>query len=385
MTNTTLKFYNSPPNEFAYFEKDLHSSPFKILNFTDLHLHDSGAPPELVLTIMERYIKAHAPDLVTITGDICLKKGEIKYIHLLNDMFTNLKQYYAITLGNHDGERGDLDRKDITKLYASFPYCITEMGPDTIYGYGNQFVLIKDLDGAIQNCLVFMDSGDYIRNSYKQYNLKNIGNYDAIKPDQIKWYVDNINIIKAKNNGVIPPSALFIHMALPEYKIAYDLATKTQQQIKKKCSLFCRKKTVIEKSENTDNLNAVLLAGCRQENECSPQINTGLFESLVKHNTSLVICGHDHINDYIVEYQGVALAFSLSLAYSAYNTRRRKKRFKKIPKDTHHTDGASLIIPGKDGFKVTHLYNQQHPEVFEGLDNLIRKSTIDPSTLPTNS
>lgn len=377
MKNTGLEFYNSSSNELAYFKKDLNSSPFKILNFTDLHLHDGGAPPELVLTIMERYINMHLPDLVTITGDICLKKGEVKYIHLLNNMFTKLNQYYAITLGNHDGERGNLNRADITKLYSSFPYCITELGPNNIYGYGNQFVLIKDLEDNIQNCLVFMDSGDYIKNSYKQYGLKNTGHYDAIKPDQIQWYIDNMNNIKADNNGVLPPSALFIHIALPEYKIAYDIATK-QQVVNKKRFCFGRKKLITK----TANLNASLLAGQRQEAECAPHINTGLFEQLVKHNTSLVICGHDHINDYVVEFNGVKLAFSLSLAYSAYNTRRRKKRHKRIPDDTHHTDGSSLIVPSKDGFQITHLYNQDYSQIFDGLDPFIEASTIDPLTLP---
>jgi len=56
---------------------------FRIMNFTDLHLHDgTSSLTYLTLTIMERHIQREKPDLVVITGDICLgSKAEEAQMH----------------------------------------------------------------------------------------------------------------------------------------------------------------------------------------------------------------------------------------------------------------------------------------------------------------
>ena len=36
-------------------------------------------------------------------------------------------------------------------------------------------------------------------------------------------------------------------------------------------------------------------------------------------STDLVVCGHDHINDFALRYRGVTLAYNVPSGYSSYN------------------------------------------------------------------
>lgn len=359
MDNKQLKFVKNSEG-FSYFEKDFSSGDFKILNFTDLHLGYNKKSSYLVLKIMERHIAREKPDLVTITGDICLGSLDREDILKLISLFESQKQFFAVVLGNHDGEyRKSMSREDIIKLYSSSPFCVSSVGPSNIYGFGNYIVNVFDLERKLKSSLIFMDSGDYIKNTYKKYGVEKIGFYDFIKPDQIDWYKESLSSIKRQNHGKLPPSALFIHIALPEYKIAYDAA--------------------VEGTNKHDP--ATLLFGMRQEKECSPHFNSGLFDAMLENNTSLVICGHEHINDYVVSYKGVTFVFSLSLSYNSYSTR-QKKLFKKVNPNAHHTDGATLLFANEQGFKVKHCYNQENLEVFKGLKGFFKYSRASVKTIP---
>ena len=51
----------------------------------------------------------------------------------------------------------------------------------------------------------------------------------------------------------------------------------------------------------------------------SSRVNSGLFDRAVRlGSTMAMFCGHDHLNDYQVEYQGIRLVYGKSIDYVAY-------------------------------------------------------------------
>ena len=94
--------------------------------------------------------------------------------------------------------------------------------------------------------------------------------------------------------GVVPPAEPVLHpkeqprtaarvglfhIPLPEYRIAFD------------------------DEENTRY-------GVRKEDECGPELNTGMFFAMKEMGDVMgTFVGHDHVNDYIVNYHGIALAY----------------------------------------------------------------------------
>ena len=56
------------------------------------------------------------------------------------------------------------------------------------------------------------------------------------------------------------------------------------------------------------------------ENISAPTVNAGLFEAIRQRgDVSLVIHGHDHINDFATTYKGVQLCYTASIGTEVYH------------------------------------------------------------------
>ena len=83
--------------------------------------------------------------------------------------------------------------------------------------------------------------------------------------------------------------------------------------------------------------------GIRKEAPCCPKINTGLFSAmLLGRDVMGVFAGHDHINDYVCSWKGMALAYG---RFSGGHT-----EYHDIPGD----NGARVIVlnEGVRGFNT---------------------------------
>jgi hypothetical protein len=106
-----------------------------------------------------------------------------------------------------------------------------------------------------------------------------VDGYGWFELDQINWYREMSKSYTSENNGVPLPALAFFHIPLPEYIHAWE--NKTAPAI-----------------------------GVKNEDECSPEINTGMFSAMLKSGDVMgTFVGHDHINDYIGVYYGMALAY----------------------------------------------------------------------------
>ena len=178
---------------------------------------------------------------------------------------------FAMTFGNHDDEQG-LSREELFELIRKYKGNLTETTPG-ISGVTNYTLTLKSHDGDKDAAVLYI----FDSNSYSP--LKSLDSYDWIKRDQINWYADRSKAFKAANVGSSLPSLAFFHIPLPEYnEAARDEEAK--------------------------------LIGTRREKACAPVVNSGLFTAMLECGDVMgVFVGHDHVNDYAVEWKGVMLCY----------------------------------------------------------------------------
>ena len=357
---TTL-YYVEEDGKVPYFvekynDGKIADEPFTLLSFSDTHLGDGTEPSDIIsLTIIDRIIKEKHPDLVVITGDVCLGSTPFAGIDTLAKIFEENKTYWAVVLGNHDAEPIDgPSREELIRYYANKPYSVTKEGPNTIYSEGNYMINVMHSTGVSQT-LVFMDSGAGHMNKdvCEFFGIPYMSGYDCIKPDQMEWYESTLNSIKEDNGGVMPESTLFMHIPLYEYHYV-----------------------------NQDDF----IYGYHVETSCPSNYNSGMFDLIKKvGSTKTVVCGHDHVNNYSVMYEGINLMYSQSSSFGSYHSRSQIGflALNQAMPELLYTDGHTEFTISADGSCVdTPYFNELHPEIFIGLEEqLIANRTPIPKEL----
>lgn len=340
----------------TYSDGSFCDKDFNIVTFTDTHLDgkEDSIGDAVAFTHIENTLKTEKPDLVVICGDVALGEKSADAAHKLADLFQQYKTYWGLVLGNHDGENTKgASRAELMAIYESYSYCIISSASD-IYGYGNCIVNIKGANNKVIQSLVFIDSGDYISESYCQdYGFEYKDDYDFIKYDQIDWYKSEMRAI-ADKNGAMPSSIMFIHIPLVEYGIAYTKAMAAER----------------------------VIYGERREDICSSPYNTGMFDAIKEiGSTKAVVSGHDHINDFCVEYEGVKLIYSQSSSYNSYYMRSHAlyQTFYIMGLDIRFSDGHTrFIVDANGGLSVIPVLNQDNFKLFDGLtEEQLIESYID--------
>ena len=122
-------------------------------------------------------------------------------------------------------------------------------------------------------------------------------------PELIEWYEDKINMLK---NLGCNESTLITHVPLYEYKLAIDAALKSEynrQDISYEDSFD-------EKYWNDGYKDSF---GVTHESVCYSDLAAGLFSCMKKlGSTKNVLVGHDHINNFSINYEGIRLTYSMA-------------------------------------------------------------------------
>lgn len=344
----------------TYADGSFCDKEFNIVTFTDTHLDgkEDSVGDAVAFTHIENTLKTEKPDLVVVCGDVALGAKSADAAHKLANLFQQYKTYWGLVLGNHDGEnKNGASREELMAIYESYSYCVLSSAPD-IYGYGNCIVNIKGANDKVIQSLIFIDSGDYLSESYcEEYNFQYKSGYDFIKYDQIDWYKSEMRAI-ADKNGAMPASIMFIHIPLVEYDIAYKNGVKGED----------------------------IIYGEKREDVCASPYNTGMFAAIKEvGSTKAVVSGHDHINDFCVEYQGVKLIYSQSSSYNSYYMRSHAlyQSLYIMGVDIRFSDGHTRFIVGTDGgLTVVPVLNQDNFELFDGLTDEQRTASYIEATKP---
>lgn len=283
---------------------------FKVVQLTDVHIGGgflSIKKDSMAINAVAAMITAEEPDLVVITGDIAypvpFQAGTFNNktsAELFAQLMEKLGVYWVPVFGNHDTEAYSYySREKISEFYSQekFSHCLFQSGPEDVDGYGNSIINVKNTKGEITQSLVMLDSHSYVDNDYFGIMWK----YDTIHESQVKWYEDSLNKIKAENNDVMPKSLAFFHIAIPEYKTAWD---------EYRANDF----------NDTENVKYIYgKAGEKDYSVYTSEYNYGFFDKVKElGSTQGMFCGHDHLNNFSIDYKGVRLTYGYSIDYLAY-------------------------------------------------------------------
>ncbi len=283
---------------------------FKVLQLSDVHLGAgflSIHKDQLAINAVAAMVNEEKPDLVVVTGDVAYpvpfqagtfnNKSSAK---LFADLMEHLGVYWCVVFGNHDTEAYSYySREDIAALYSdpAYTYCLFQAGPEDVDGEGNYVINVKNTAGEITQSLFMLDSHAYMDDD--AFGI--LWHYDCVHENQVQWYSDTLQTLSEENNGTMPKSLIFLHMPLQEYKEAWGEYTENDYQ-------------------DTDDVQYIY--GKAGEHDlvvyCSEE-NYGLFDTaLALGSTQGFFCGHDHLNNFSLDYKGIRLTYSYTIDYLAY-------------------------------------------------------------------
>lgn len=306
-----------------YFTTDRE---FRVMQLTDVHIGGgflSIQEDKKAINAVAAMITEEKPDLVIVTGDISFA---VPYISgtinnaIAHRMFMRLMERleipWTVVFGNHDSEAYNYyNRATVSKMYddESLKHCLFIPDGD-LSGEGNHVINVKNSAGLITESFYMIDTHSYT----DQDPLGIKWDYDYVKEDQIAWYADKIEAHKAANAAVYatlteeqktayaallePKSLMFMHIPLREVKAAYD-------------------ESIANGKEDTENVKwKEGFDGETDEVVYCSRTDEQLFETVLeKGSTKALFYGHDHLNNFVLEYKGVTLSYGYSIDYLAYS------------------------------------------------------------------
>jgi 3',5'-cyclic AMP phosphodiesterase CpdA len=255
------------------------SGKFKIMQVTDTHIiydpEGTGlANSQMTVDMLRQTLDAEKPDLVIFTGDIVTGKSYRPGFEFVLEPVVTRKIPWAALFGNHDAEQ-DLSYEQMADLIQSHPYHAGQMKKlKGVSGYGNYVIEVKDRSGKKTGALL------YCLDSHQYSTLKPVvDGYGWFASDQVNWYRKQSEKYTSANQGTPLPALAFFHIPLPEYRAIY-------------------------------NEQGHKMIGAQLEAVCSPEINSGMFTAMLEKGDVMgTFVGHDHVNDYLFNYYGIALTY----------------------------------------------------------------------------
>ncbi len=244
---------------------------FKIVQFTDTHVNLEKGENINIFTPLQEIIEEEKPDLVVLTGDIVTQDNPQEGYLLFEKVFMEAGIPWVMVFGNHDSQ-GSFSRKELADFLQNRPLCLNNDSGETD-GNSNFILSLLGKSNKTEALLYFMDSN--VRSTLQPL-VKDDGWFTN---KQVNWYRDKSEKFSNINGGKPYPALAFFHIPLPEYELAW---------------------------ENKENQRV----GKKREDVCCPDINTGMFAAMLECGDIMgTFVGHDHYNDYIINYYDIVLAY----------------------------------------------------------------------------
>jgi len=281
---------------------------FRVLCLADLHLQRRQTAG--VLANVKKIVEREKPDLIILLGDVVTDANILNFAEFKTtlggvvDYFEENNIYWMHVFGNHDSELKGSPKERLTleaqqELYESYPHCLSKAGDKSISGVGNYVVPLYGKDDELKFAFWCMDSGSYIsakdkaalfgdgKAAYSGLNQTTV-DYAFVQYDQIEWYLKVSRMLEKENDGLVP-GLMAMHIPLQEIFTAWENRSKL---------------------EWTGQKNEYVSSGCH---------NSGFYEAMrYRGDIKSCVFGHDHKNDYMVNYGGIKLAFCSNLSRTTY-------------------------------------------------------------------
>ena len=244
----------------------------RILQLSDTQITLYGDAMKAMPLIKETVEKAN-PDLIVLTGDNLMNDSPKIMLKQYIRFFDRFEIPWALVMGNHDYYT-KIPMKEMSSLYENGKHCLFKQGY-IIDSYGNYSYTIERNDTPIY-FLIFMDN--------------------AIKFSQehIDWYANTINNLPYINDDEKLPSMVFFHKPLLDTYYAYLYAVNFNRPID----------------------------GERREGIAFVHEDARIFDKALElGSTKAMIYGHNHRNNFIVDYCNIKLCFGLKTGKAAYHDR----------------------------------------------------------------
>ncbi len=273
----------------------------RIMHVTDTHYDFDNV--EASSWLLAEACDRENPDVVIVTGDnvdnLENASDTKKLIDTLMSIFDKRNIPAAITFGNHDSETGAMTREELMAYYNTHPSSISIDDGEFLSGCGTYNIPVMSSDGErlAFNLWVF-DSNDYDEK----------GRYGCVLPDQVEWYKQRSDELKASNGGEKVFSLAFQHMIVAD---VYDALKKSKVRVPYSYKHMYNKKEFYYFNPKGINF------GTLTETPCSGYHNYGQFEAMVEKGDVLAIfSGHDHTNAFGVKHKGIDISNTVSTRYN---------------------------------------------------------------------
>ncbi len=281
---------------------------FKIMQIADIQ-EDYPVNPDTI-KLISLALDRENPDLVVLTGDqiqgyssCYLKDGERKVKECIRTFIAPIKERnipFCLTFGNHDDD-GGVSKKIQIDTYSEFENCVlgTPRCDDDPGTYSLQ-IFDSSKTKEIFN-LYLIDSNKKEKD----------GAYSPVKKEQIQWYKDERDALKEKNGDYLP-SFVFQHIPVPEF---YDVLIKCKRKERGAVEAFKSRKNTFWKLSDEAKAKGDFMG----ESPAVPEINNGEFEAMKEKGDVLgIFVGHDHNNSFIINKDGIDLAYCQGAGFNTY-------------------------------------------------------------------
>lgn len=282
---------------------------FRILNFSDTHMKQSElAEGHLFRAIFERTvseaIERVKPDLITITGDVSWSGDDAAHAWLA-DYFDSFGIPWAPVMGNHDNQCGDAFVDGVADIFLARKHCLFEKG-DPALGCGNYVIVIEE-DGKPVEALFMMDTHNCC--TYTDESGEERSTWGRLYDAQLAWYTEQNELLRSRGCS---DTTLMMHIPMHAYFEASDMAYRAGID-------WANLQYECHTNYPAAWKPGVSAVGVQYEGIGAPAIEDGVMDTLVDGGTTRhVLVGHDHINNWMIDYRGIKLCFSLKTGPSAY-------------------------------------------------------------------
>ena len=171
----------------------------------------------------------------------------------------------------------------------------------------SNFVILIEKNGKNAEGIILMDTHDRV--PYKTNDCETNEAWANLTPQQLKWYEERV--LELKEMGC-NDTTLIIHIPINAYLLAAEAAFKNPKP---------DKSITVTDSYGADIWNAGYedSYGVFHEPISAYPEDEGAFDLICKlGSTKNIICGHDHVNNWVVKHKGVRFIFGTKIGSGCY-------------------------------------------------------------------
>lgn len=300
----------------ASAEKDVlkfgEDGKFRIMQINDFQDRDNTNAQSL--EFLNAALDIYKPDLVVIVGDQLHNSfpdiTEEKIKTTITNQLMPIEERgipFLFTFGNHDRDHQHImSMEDQAAFYRTFSYCYANTdGADG----GTYNTVIYGKDGTTPRLNIYMMDTNH-------WNGK--GDTSGVTEEQVQWYKETSNSLKALNGGKPLPSLVFQHIPVKEiFKLTKVVSADTPGAVK---DVHSSNYIVLDENAQWIGDRNVMREGPASE---SPDKITGQYEAWLEQGDIIgAYFGHEHINTFVGRTEdGIVLGYNGGFGFATYGDR----------------------------------------------------------------